>query len=167
MNTRLLGGIVLVALVAGLGLSKQKLYQHHEESTASDQDVLQSVLYEHFFRWIEIQDPIDIKTKTGLGEEDMSVLRILAQECRSEIDIVDERAKPVIDELRTRAAKAKRKEDLPQPPKLLEQLQHDRNAIALRQRDTLRRALGNQKFERVNEFAKKVVKIEIIMSPEK
>lgn len=175
MNKKILFGFVLIVGIAaaGLGYSKHILAVRadrllQEKSVSTEADVLESVLYEHFFkRMVATQDPTKVGTQTGLDHEDMSILQALAQQCLTEIAKVDEKAKPIIAAFRAKAEKAKRIEDLPAPPAVLAGLQRERNAVGLRYRDMLRSKLGDPKFSRINEFAKEIVKIEVIQHPEK
>lgn len=175
MNKKILFGFVLIVGVAaaGLSFSKQILgardpHLLQEKSVALDADVLESVFYEHFFKSIvATQDTTNLKAKTGLDDEEMSVLQALAQQCGTEIAKVDEKARPILEDFRAKLEKVKRKEDLPPPPAVLTELQRERNAVALRYRDMLRTTVGDLKFIRAREFARSVVKIEVIESPEK
>lgn len=175
MNKKILFGFVLIVGVSavGLGFSEHmwSVRTHQlpqEESIDTAADVIESVLYENFFKSIVTTlDPINVAARIGLDREEMSILQAYAQQCLSEIAKVDEKAKPIIAAFRAKAEGAKRKEDLPPPPKELAKLQRERNAVALRYREMLRGKLGDPKFVRINEFAKEIVRIEVIQTPEK
>jgi hypothetical protein len=175
MNKKIFCGSVLIVGIAaaGHGFSKHMwgVRTHQvlqEKSVGIEADVVESVLYENFFKSIVTTlDPINVGARTGLDPEDMSILQAYAQQCLSEIAKVDEKAWPIIAAFKAKAEGAKRKEDMPPPPKELAGLQRERNAIALRYRERLRSKLGDPKFSRLSEFAKEFLKIEVIQSPEK
>ncbi len=176
MKTRLMYGIVLVAAAIGLGLGGQMLSargHHYFQNTpaggvVSDSELVESLRYEHLFR-SSVGDPdsTDVKAKVGMTDDEMLVLQSLAAECQAEIADLDNRAKSIIDEFRVKAAKATRLEDMPPLPPALKGLQQQRNAIALRYKEMLRTSLGEERFQRVNDFAKDTIKIEAIKAPAK
>jgi len=170
MRTRLIWGLLLITLITGFGLTTRMLgargFQPLQEKSATpDPDYLESVLYEHFFKSLSAQDSLSIKSKADLVDEDVLLLRSLAEQCIAEIAQVDGKARPIIEEFRAKASKAKSKEELPPPPAELAALQRERNAVSLRYRDMLRKRLGDSKFLQINAFARAVVRVDPIVPP--
>ena len=165
MKIRLLCGIALIALVAGLGLVGAHAFHPVQQKSTPPPDLMESVLYEHYFKSVAAQDPISIKAKTGLVDEEMSFLQSTAQQCLTDIARVDEKARPILEDFHAKAAKVKRMQDLPPPPAELATLQVERNSVALRYRDILRGKFGESKFAQLDKLARTVVKIEVIRSP--
>lgn len=99
------------------------------------------------------------KNQAALNDEQASALDTIAFDCVREVAQQDAKAKVIIDAFKARhpGGKLQRGETLPPPPAELTAMQEERNAIILRARDRLHTALGEQEFNRFEEFVKQHV----------
>ena len=91
------------------------------------------------------------KRELGFGAEQSRVLTEIASDCEFQVRQQDRNAQFIIAEFRAKLPKTK---EAPPPPPQLKTMWEERNAIILRARDRLRAALGNETFERLDNFAK-------------
>jgi hypothetical protein len=92
------------------------------------------------------------KRELAFTAEQSRVLTEIASDCEFQVKQRDRNAQFVIAEFRARLAKTKEAQALPPPE--LRTMWDERNAIILRARDRLRAELGDDTFERLDNFAK-------------
>jgi hypothetical protein len=91
----------------------------------------------------------------SITDDEAQVLLTAALECERQLAVQDEKAQVIIDNFRARNfpnGEYNQPGPLPPPPPELEAMQQERNAIILRARDRLRRALGEERFAHLHEF---------------
>ena len=93
------------------------------------------------------------KRELGFGAEQSRVLTEIASDCEFQVRQQDKNAQFIIAEFRAKLPKTK-ETPAPPPPPELKTMWEERNAIILRARDRLRAALGDETFERLDNFAK-------------
>lgn len=99
------------------------------------------------------------QAKANLSEAQARVLDTVATVCVREVALQDARAHQIINAFKTRFPPGRLPAGvkLPPPPAELRQMQEDRDAMILRARDRLRVALGEDEFQRFDEFVTKRV----------
>ena len=97
--------------------------------------------------------------KANLSEFQARILNTVAAECVRQVAVQDARAQQIISSFRLRfpPGKLPRGIKLPPPPAELQQMQEERDAMILRARDRLRVALGDDEFQRFDEFVTRQV----------
>lgn len=102
-----------------------------------------------------------------LSDDEARAFDQIATECEQEVAQQDAKAKAIIDAglARYPGGKIPEGEKPPEAPPELKALWEDRNAIILRARDRLRAALGEQEFQRFNDFVERNVKPNITAEP--
>jgi hypothetical protein len=95
-----------------------------------------------------------VQIHAGLDYEEARKLDEIASSCVEEVSQQDAKAVVVIEKFRSRFPEGKvpRGVKVPPPPPELRILQRERDAIILRARDNLRRALGDTGFNKVVEY---------------
>jgi hypothetical protein len=97
--------------------------------------------------------------KANLSEAQARVLDTVATLCVREVAVQDARAQQIINAFKARfpPGRLPKGVKLPAPPAELKQMQEERDAMILRARDRLRVALGENEFQRFDEFVTKRV----------
>ena len=93
------------------------------------------------------------RRELGFTAEQSRLLTEIASDCESQVRQQDRNAQFIIAEFRARLPKTKEAQ-APPPPAELKTMWEERNAIILRARDRLRDALGEDTFDRLDNFAK-------------
>jgi hypothetical protein len=133
--------------------------------------VVYSALFHHVADVIQQADEIQrqgknasslrsmFQEKASLSEAQARVLDTVATGCVREVAVQDARAQQIINEFRLRFPPGRLPPGvkLPPPPPELKQMQEERDAMILRARDRLRVALGENEFQRFDEFVTKRV----------
>ena len=152
--------------------SRQESHQASEPSVQPE--VPDEIAYRHLFRYVgkfkkqaeELEgrgkDATSYRThfKRGanLSEYHARALDNIATQYLSEVQVVDTRARQVIESYRAQypGGKVPKGETPAPPPSELKQLREQRDAITLRYRDSLRSTFGEDEFTNFNsEFVKK------------
>lgn len=96
------------------------------------------------------------QVETGLNDDGFQMLHDIATRCESDIAEKDARARSIIDQISAHypAGTLPRGQALPAPPAELRVLQQARDAIILRARDSVARALGADEFARFDAFVR-------------
>jgi len=99
------------------------------------------------------------KENLKLNDEQTEALERVAEETDREVRKLDKEARKIIEKGRSRHPNGKLKagETLPAPPAELKGLQQRRDGLILKGRDELRAALGEQEFQRFDEFVQQEV----------
>lgn len=167
--------IVISAIAVHQVTSKRQLAAgiqfHHPNSSPASQtssSVPEHIVYGFLFRNVarnkerNLEDLakgatttkyVAFKRELGFGAEQSSVLIEIASDCEFQLRQQDRNAQLIIAEFRAKLPKTKEAPPPPPPPQL-KTMWDERNALILRARDRLRAALGNETFERLDNFAK-------------
>ena len=165
--------IVISAIAVHQATSKRQLAAgiqfHHPDSSPASQtssSVPEHIVYGFLFRNVarnkerNLEDLakgattrkyVAFKRELGFGAEQSRVLTEIASDCDFQVRQQDKNAQFIIAEFRAKLPKTK---EAPPPPPQLKIMWEERNAIILRARDRLRAALGDETFERLDNFAK-------------
>lgn len=105
--------------------------------------------------------------QANLSDDEARAFDEVASECEQEVAQQDAKAKAIIDAglARYPGGKIPAGEKPPEAPAELKALWEERNAIILRARDHLHAALGDQEFQRFEEFVERDVKPNITAEP--
>src|SRR5689334_18696472 len=141
---------------------------------SSQPEVPDEIAYRHLFRYVgklkkeadelagKGQDATSYRThfkrSANLSEYHARTLDNIATQYLSEVQVVDARARQVIESYRAQypGGKVPKGETPAPPPSELKQLREQRDAITLRYRDSLRSTFGEDEFNNFNgEFVKK------------
>jgi len=152
--------------------SKQGSQQSSQQSV--EPDVPDEIAYRHLFRYVgkvkkeaeELEgrgkDATSYRTHfiraANLSEYHARALDNIATQYLSEVQVVDARARQVIESYRAQypGGKVPKGETPAPPPSELKQLREQRDAITLRYRDSLHSTFGEDEFTRFNtKFVKK------------
>jgi hypothetical protein len=184
MNIRRLLAVLTTATMAIAVFSFTRVTQPAAQSSrqgaqpASPQsvqpEVPDEIAYRHLFRYVgklkKEADELEGKGKdatsyrthfkraANLTEYHARTLDNIATQYLSEVQVVDARARQVIESYRTQypGGKVPKGETPAPPPSELKQLREQRDAITLRYRDSLRSTFGEDEFNNFNgEFVKK------------
>lgn len=142
--------------------------QDEEAQRKKSEVVPEHIVYGQMFSLlVALDNAADYQQQAGLSDEQAAALKKIAIDCQREIEQQDTKARKVINAFRDKLAKIKPKPgtSLPPPPAELAAMQKERNAIILRARDRLRVALGEEKFQRVDQAGRKIVKINVTPAP--
>jgi hypothetical protein len=85
-----------------------------------------------------------LQREVALSDEQMRILVEIAGECQRQVAEIDTRAKAIID--------AARAQSLSAPPPELAELQQERNSTILKAREKLQTALGEDAFQRLDNY---------------
>ena len=184
MNIRRLLAVLTTAAVAIAVFSFTRITQPAAQSSkqgsqqASQQsvqpDVPDEIAYRHLFRYVgkfkKEADELEgrgkdatsyrthFKRSANLSEYHARALDNIATQYLSEVQVVDARARQVIESYRAQYpdGKVPKGETPAPPPSELKQLREQRDAITLRYRDSLRSNFGEEEFSNFNnKFVKK------------
>src|SRR5215218_5685782 len=180
MNIRRLLAVLTTATIATAAFSFTRLTQPVAQSSmqASSEsvqlEVPDQIAYRHLFRYVgklkKEADELEGKGKeaasyrthfkraANLSEYHARALDNIATQYLSEVQVVDARARQVIESYRAQypGGKVPKGETPAPPPSELKQLRAQRDAITLRYRDSLRSTFGDDEFNNFNgEFVKK------------
>ena len=180
MNIRRLLAVLTTATIATAAFSFTRLTQPVAQSStqASSEsvqpEVPDQIAYRHLFRYVgklkkeaeELEgrgkDATSYRTHfkraANLSEYHARALDNIATQYLSEVQVVDARARQVIESYRAQypGAKVPKGETPAPPPSELKQLREQRDAITLRYRDSLRSTFGEAEFTNFNtKFVKK------------
>lgn len=105
------------------------------------------------------------KTQGNLSDPETELLFTTAQSCMDAVKQIDKEAKEIIDEARAKFPKgeARSREEIPEAPKELAELQQRKDDTVLKFRDVLQDALGTVKFSEFNSFAQQKIAPQITM----
>jgi hypothetical protein len=167
-----LTGMLILALVASaivIGVYAQTPRQSGRPRNAiqgpipkADGGIPEHIFYEHVFQsLVALKNIDDYKTQVGLGEREAAELLRVASDCVSELARQDAKAQVVIKAFRAQVKKLKAGEALPAPPQKLKDMQNERDALVLRQVQRLRQSVGFEKFDRISEAGRRIVRIQI------
>lgn len=180
MNIRGLLAVLTTATIATAAFSFTRLTQPvalsstQASSESVQPEVPDQIAYRHLFRYVgklkkeaeELEgrgkDATSYRThfKRGanLSEYHARALDTIATQYLSEVQVVDARARQVIESYRAQypGGKVPKGETPAPPPSELKQLREQRDAITLRYRDSLRSTFGEDEFTNFNtKFVKK------------
>ena len=176
MNIRRLLAIVATATMSIAVFSFTRVTQPTAQSskqTSQQPDVPDQIAYRHLFRYVanlkkqaeelegQGKDATSYRTHfkraANLSEYHARALDNIATQYISEVQVVDTRARQVIESYRAQYPNGKvpERETPAPPPAELKQLREQRDAITLRYRDGLRSTFGEDEF---NDFNSKFVK---------
>lgn len=96
------------------------------------------------------------KREAKLNDKQEKELDRIASKVDLDVEKKDKRAKEIINEYRSHYPQGQipKGETLPPPPAELQQLQDERNALILSARDELRKAFGEEEFQRFDKFVR-------------
>jgi len=168
---RLVAAFFSVALVFGmfaLGRPGRKLQAPQEQPPAIPDHVVYKFLFHHIAALRKKADELELdgkdgrqlrthyQRKAGLSAEQASVLDQIAGELNEQLQVQGLRARILIDAYRAQypGGKVPHGEKPQPPPAELTQMVQERDAIVLRGRDRLRAALGDEEFNRFNDFVR-------------
>jgi len=190
MNIRRLLAVLTTATMAIAVFSFTRVTQPAAQSSrqgaqpASPQsvqpEVPDEIAYRHLFRYVgklkkeadelegKGQDATSYRTHfkraANLSEYHARTLDNIATQYLSEVQVVDARARQVIESYRAQypGGKVPKGETPAPPPSELKQLREQRDAVTLRYRDSLRSTFGEDEFNNFNsEFIKKRIALNI------
>jgi hypothetical protein len=129
-------------------------------SAQRSEEIPEHIFYGEVFSLLaELKNIADYQREAALSDYEASFLEEIATDCAGDVARQDAKAEAFINAFRRRMRRSlggKR----PQPvPAELTELQKERDAIALRHRDRLRKALGEDAFKRFTEAAKSIVHV--------
>lgn len=143
-----------------------------------------NVTYKHLFHHVMVlkrkAEEVEREGKDGrqfrthfirqatLTQEEAQVLEQVAVECEQAIQLLELRAKPVVDAYRAQypGGQVPQGQHPAPPPPELRKISEERDAIILQARDRLHVALGDEKFTRFDSFVKtRVTQITPEVSP--
>lgn len=167
-------GFVLIG-IAAFALGGQMNFSVISSAQNASPEVPDSVVYRHLFRHAAAfkarADELErqgkdaanfhgfFKHKANLRDEQAQTLERIASQCASEIEAIDQRARPIIEAYKAQYPNGQvphGQTPLP-PPAELQQLTRERNELVLRKRDELRAAFGEEAFGRFQNFVKNKV----------
>lgn len=180
MNIRRLLAVLTTATIANAAFSFTRLTQPVAQSStqasseSGQPQVPDQIAYRHLFRYVgklkkeaeELEgrgkDATSYRTHfkraANLSEYHARALDNIATQYLSEVQVVDARARQVIESYRAQypGGKVPKGETPVPPPSELKQLREQRDAITLRYRDSLRSTFGEDEFTNFNaQFVKK------------
>ena len=137
----------------------------HKHSASSPNTPAEHVAYEFLFRRVilfrqrasaagqPLAPDFTLKREAGLSDDQVRMLADIAATCLEEVDALDQRARVVINEFRSRfpGRVVPRNADI-SPPRELTVMQQQRDAAFLRGRARLQQVFGEQEFNRFNRF---------------
>jgi hypothetical protein len=145
----------------------------HPATPQEDAGIPEHVIYGLLFREVEAfkrkaddlerhgQDGTPLrsyhKNKAGLDAHEKDVLERVAAGCQRDVAVLDKRAKEIVDAEKSRHpfGRLRRGEALPPPPDELKALEVRRAETILRARDQLRAEMGENKFQRFQDFVRR------------
>ncbi|MEK6283199.1 MAG: hypothetical protein AABN95_22820 [Acidobacteriota bacterium] len=123
-------------------------------------EIPEHIFYGEVFSLLtKLKNTGDYGRRAALSDEEVALLERIARECESDVTEQDRKAEAFSEAFRQKLPKSKpANRPLPVPAELTE-FQEARDAIVLRHRDRLRRALGEDAFRRFAEAAKSIVNV--------
>ena len=171
LATCILISVFAVHLATSKGQLAAEIQPHHSDSSPASTTALsvpEPIVYGFLFRNVTRNKERNVellakgvakkkyfafKRELDFTAEQSRVVTEIASECEAQVRQQDQNAHFVIAEFRANLPKTKEKQ-APAPPPELKAMWEERNAIILRARDRLRAALGDDTFERLDNFAK-------------
>jgi hypothetical protein len=134
-------------VIYGMFLRDLDTFNQKAESARAKGDVKSSEAYRNFY-----------KGRAGWNDAEFGALNEIAAGCQRQLKVINAKAKKVIDERRKLYYpnnQVRKDGQLAPPSAELKQLQAEHDAVILAARDQIRLTLGEQSFQRLQEFLKR------------
>ena len=131
-------------VVYGMFLRDLDTFNQKAEAAARNGDAKSSETWRDFY-----------KGRAGWSDEEFRVLNQIAADCQRQLKVINVKAQKVIDARRKLYFpdnKVRPDGQMPPPSPELKQLQAEHDAVILAARDQIRLTLGEQSFQRLQEF---------------
>ena len=136
-------------VVYGMFLRDLDTFNRKAEEASNKGDAKSSETYRNFY-----------KGRAGWSDGEFSVLNQIAADCQRQLKAINAKAQKVIDARRKLYFpdnKVRPDGQMPPPSPELQQLQAEHDAVILAARDQIRLTLGEQSFQRLQQFLKRNV----------
>ena len=145
-----------------------EIHSHSRPASETSPSVAEHIVYGFLFRNVARNNERNLelqakgavsrkyfafKRELGFTAEQSRVLTEIASDCEFQVRQQDRNAQLIIAKFRAELPKTKQPQAPPPPPQL-KTMWEERNAIILRARDRLHAELGDETFERLDNFAK-------------
>lgn len=129
-------------------------------SEAKPREIPEHIFYGEVFSLLaKLKNTADYQRQAALSDDETAILERIALECERDVAAQDNKAEAFNKKFRETLPKSNpTKRPMPVPAELT-QMQEERDAIVIRHRDRLRRALGEDAFKRFAQAAKSIVHI--------
>lgn len=151
-------GALWAARAKGTALSLQ--VQSPARKAAKNDRIPDHIYYGQVFSLLaRLGNKEDYKQQAGLSEEQANSLQQIAEETEKETAALDEKAQTLIKAYRNQLGDTPLGKQPQAVPAELTDLQQQRDGLILRQRDDLRKMLGDEAFARVETASRRIVHI--------